>query len=47
MTDCGKNWKIFILAHQKIYDEMYENDKHFNNKNYQVINVNTKRNVEL
>lgn len=38
-----KKWKIFIVAHDKIYDDMYCNDKLFNNDNYCFLNVGTKK----
>ena len=34
-----KNWKIYIVGHKKIYDEMIQGDKKFNNDNYCFLNV--------
>lgn len=34
-----KNWKIFIVSHEKLYQKMYFYDKGFNNINYSIINV--------
>lgn len=35
----NKKWKIYIVAHKKVYDEMYINDPMFNYNNYCVLNV--------
>lgn len=32
-------WRIYIVAHKKIYDVQMEKDKKFNNKNYCFLNV--------
>lgn len=34
-----KKWKIYIVGHKKIYDEMIKGDKKFNNENYCFLNV--------
>jgi hypothetical protein len=34
-----KNWKIYIVAHNRIIDEYYSIDSDFNNKNWGFINV--------
>lgn len=35
----NKKWKIYIVAHKKVYDEMYINDPQFNYTNYCILNV--------
>lgn len=37
MSDC--KWKIYIVAHRKIYEQMYQGDANFNNDNYVFLNV--------
>lgn len=37
-----KKWKIYIVAHNKIIDEMYMNDNGFNNDNYVFLNVGSR-----
>ncbi len=37
-----KNWRVYIVAHDRIYDEMYEGDNGFNNDNYVFLNVGNK-----
>lgn len=37
-----KEWKIFIITHSEIIDEMYIHDKRFNNENYCFLNVGAK-----
>ena len=34
-----KKWKVFIISHKYIFDDMYKNDRDFSNKNYEAINV--------
>lgn len=34
-----KKWKVYIVAHNKIFDEMMSGDKRFNNDNYCFLNV--------
>ena len=43
----NKDWKIYILSHNEIYDEYYQNDKYFNYENYEVFNVNTKKDIKI
>lgn len=37
-----KKWKIFIVAHNKIFDDMYSCDVDFNSENYVFMNVSDK-----
>ncbi|OGU60048.1 MAG: hypothetical protein A2X64_07585 [Ignavibacteria bacterium GWF2_33_9] len=36
-----KKWKIYIVSHNIVHDYMYENDKHFNKKNYIIFDVSS------
>ena len=40
MNKC--NWKIYIISHSELYDEMYAHDKLFGADNYEVLNVGSK-----
>lgn len=35
----NKKWKVFIVAHNRVYDWMYQEDKGFSRRNYTVLNV--------
>lgn len=39
-------WRIYIVAHKKIYDVQMEKDKKFNNKNYCFLNVGEEEALE-
>lgn len=38
-----KRWRIYIVAHTKVFDWMYQNDKFFNNENYHILNVGNRK----
>lgn len=37
--DNNSKWKIYIVGHKKIYDELMADDRRFNNENYTFLNV--------
>lgn len=39
MDDQTAKWKIYIIGHKKIHDELMKGDKQFNNYNYTFLNV--------
>lgn len=39
MNDQSIRWKIYIVGHKKIHDELMQGDKQFNNLNYTFLNV--------
>ncbi len=39
MSDQTSKWKIYIVGHKKIHDELMKDDKRFNNLNYTFLNV--------
>lgn len=39
MSEQMAKWKIYIVGHKKIHDELMEGDKQFNNLNYTFLNV--------
>lgn len=41
-----KKWKIYIVGHKKIYDEMVTHDSGFNNDNYCFLNVGQNSRLE-
>lgn len=36
------NWKVYIVAHEQLYDDMYLGDPKFDEKHYEVLNVGAK-----
>lgn len=42
-----KKWKIYIVTHKEIYSEFYKKDAFFNYDNYDVLNVNTTKDVDI
>lgn len=36
-----KKWKIYIVSHDEVFPEMYENDLDFGESNYEILNVGT------
>lgn len=42
----SKKWKIFIVGHKRIYEELYRNDPGFNYDNYWVLNVGEHDRIE-
>ena len=46
MKNSNDNWKIYIVGHQKLYDNMYSGDKLFSGEHYEILNVGEKGQID-